>query len=306
MDTFQDAFISYGRADSKAFAVKLYQNLSDRDLNVWFDFEDIPLGVDFQNQIDDGIEKADNFLFIIAPHSINSPYCRKEIELALKCRKRIIPLLHVEQINRETWQQRYPKATDADWEAYQAKGLHSSFPNMHPEIGKINWVYFREGIDDFDKSFAGLLGIFERHKSYVHKHTYFLAKALEWERQQNQSRYLLVGEERQQAESWLKVKFKNEQPPCTPTNLHCEYITESIKNANNLMTQVFLSYAHEDKTVMEKIRNSLRREGFTVWTNTTDIQTGETFEKAIERGIEQADNIVYLLSPAALNSGRNG
>ena len=53
---------------------------------------------------------------------------------------------------------------------------------------------------------------------------------------------------------------------------------------------------------MEKIRNSLRRQGFTVWTNTTDIQTGETFEKAIGRGIEQADNIVYLLSPDALNS----
>ncbi|HEY9651943.1 MAG TPA: TIR domain-containing protein, partial [Coleofasciculaceae cyanobacterium] len=302
MNSFQNAFISYGRADSKAFALKLYQNLSDRGLKVWFDFEDIPLGVDFQNQIDDGIEKADNFLFIIAPHSINSPYCGKEIELALKRHKRIIPLLHVEQISRETWQQRYPQGTDADWEAYKAKGLHSSFPNMHPEIGKINWVYFREGIDDFDKSLAGLLELLERHKTYVHQHTYFLAKALEWERNQQQSRYLLVGEECQQARDWLKVRFKDEHPPCTPTDLHCEYITESIKNAQNLMTQVFLAYAHEDKPVMEQIRNSLRREGFTVWTNTTDIQTGEAFEKAIGRGIEQADNIVYLLSPDALNS----
>jgi WD40 repeat protein len=302
MNSFQDAFISYGRADSKAFALKLYQHLSDRDFKVWFDFENIPLGVDFQNQIDDGIEKADNFLFVIAPHSINSPYCGKEIELALKRHKRIIPLLHVEQISRDTWQQRYPQGTDAEWEAYQAKGLHSSFPNMHPEIGKINWVYFREGIDDFDQSFSGLLQLLERHKSYVHKHTYFLAKALEWEKHQQQSRYLLVGEERSSAQEWLKVHFKDEQPPCTPTDLHCEYITESIKSAHNLMTQVFLAYAHEDKAVMEKIRNSLRREGFTVWTNTTDIQTGETFEKAIQRGIEQADNIVYLLSPDALNS----
>ncbi|MEB3180588.1 MAG: TIR domain-containing protein [Nostocaceae cyanobacterium] len=302
MNSFQNVFISYGRADSKDFAVKLYQNLSDRGLKVWFDFQDIPLGVDFQNQIDDGIEKADNFLFIIAPHSINSPYCRKEIELAVKCHKRIIPLLHVEQISRQTWQQRYPQGTDADWEAYQAKGLDSSYRNMHPEISKINWVYFREGIDDFDKSLSGLLEIFQRHNSYVHQHTHFLAKALEWDRQQQQSRYLLVGEEKQQAQEWLKVRFKNEQPPCTPTDLHCEYITESIKNAQNLMTQVFLAYAHSDKPVMEKIRNSLRRSGFTVWTNSTDIQTGEAFEKAIKRGIEQTDNVVYLLSPEAINS----
>ncbi|NEP62539.1 MAG: TIR domain-containing protein [Symploca sp. SIO2G7] len=303
MYNFQDAFISYGRADSKAFATYLHQRLLEKGCKIWFDQNDIPLGVDFQNQIDDGIEKADNFLFIIAPHSINSRYCLKEIDLALQCHKRIIPLLHVEQINRETWQQRFPNGTDEEWEAYQVKGLHSSFPNMHPEIGKINWVYFREGMDDFEKSFLGLLELFERHKEYVHQHTYFFRKVLEWERHQKQFRYLLIGEEREQAEAWLKVRFENEQPPCIPTQRHCEYITESIKNAHNLMTQVFLSYAQPaDRSTMEQLRRSLMRECFTVWTNTTDIQTAEDFEDAINRGIEQADNFIYLLSPDSLTS----
>lgn len=99
MENLFDAFISYGRADSKAFATKLYGRLIEKGLKVWFDQNDIPLRVDFQKQIDDGIERAHNFLFIIAPHSVNSPYCLKEIELALKCYKRIIPLLHIEQIN---------------------------------------------------------------------------------------------------------------------------------------------------------------------------------------------------------------
>ncbi|MEQ9486000.1 TIR domain-containing protein [Coleofasciculus sp. F4-SAH-05] len=302
MNKFCNAFISYGRADSKAFATKLYDRLLKEGLKVWFDQNDIPLGVDFQNQIDDGIEKGHNFLFIIAPHSVNSPYCGKEIELALKRNKRIIPLLHVEQITQETWQQRNPKGTPQDWEAYQQKGLHSSFPNMHPAIGKINWVYFREGIDDFEQSFAGLIDLLKRHADYVEQHTQFLARALEWERHQKQTSYLLVGEERQQAEAWLKIRFKDEQPPCVPSDLHCEYITESIKNANNLMTQVFISYADEDRATMEKIRKSLRRESITVWTNTTDIQTGEAFEEAIKRGIEQADNVVYLLSPDSVMS----
>ncbi|HEY9671463.1 MAG TPA: TIR domain-containing protein, partial [Waterburya sp.] len=226
----------------------------------------------------------------------------KEIELAIKRRKRIIPLLHVEQISRETWQQRLPNGTDEEWEAYKAKGKHTVFTNMHPTIGKINWVYFREGIDNFENSFIGLIELVRRQADYVEQHTHLLAKALEWERHQKQHSWLLIGEDKQQAQDWLKIRFKDEQPPCNPTDLHCEYITESIKNANNLMTQVIISYADEDRATMEKIRNSLRREGITVWTNTTDIQTGEAFEEAIKRGIEQADNVVYLLSPDSVKS----
>ncbi|NES19215.1 MAG: TIR domain-containing protein [Symploca sp. SIO3E6] len=297
-----DAFISYGRADSLAFGKKLYTRLLEAGFKIWFDQNDIPLGVDFQNQIDDGIEKSHNFLFVIAPHAINSPYCLKEIELAIKRNKRIIPLLHVEQISRETWQQRKPKGTDEEWEAYKAKGRHSSFPNMHPTIGKINWVYFREGIDDFEQSLAGLIALFQRQADYVEQHTRLLEKALRWEKNKKKTSYLLTGEEKQQAQAWLKVRFKDKQPPCIPTDLHCEFITESIKNGDNLMTQVFLSYSNENRATMEKIRNSLRREGITVWTNTTDIQTGEDFEEAINRGIEQTDNLVYLLSPDSLNS----
>ena len=302
MTKFFDAFISYGRADSKDFALKLQSSLNKRGLEVWFDFNDIPLGVDFQNQIDDGIEKADHFLFVISPHSINSPYCLKEIELAIKCNKRIIPLLHVDEIDRETWLSRFPNGSLQDWEAYKAQGKHTSFANMHPTIGKINWVYFQEDKNDFDKSLADLIDLLGLHRDYVQQHTRFLNKALEWERNQKQTRYLLTGEEKEKAQAWLKIRFKDQQPPCVPSDLHCEFITESIKNGNNLMAQVFLSYAEEDRATMEKIRSSLRREGITVWTNTIDIKTGEDFVNSIKQGIEKADNLVYLLSPHAVKS----
>ena len=302
MTKFFNAFISYGRADSKDFALKLQSSLNKHGFKVWFDFNDIPLGVDFQNQIDDGIEKADNFLFIISPHSINSPYCRKEIELAIKCNKRIIPLLHVDEINRETWLSRNLNGTDENWEAYKAQGKHTCFVNMHPTIGKINWVYFQEDKNDFDKSLADLVNLLGLHGDYVQQHTRFLNKALEWERNQKQTSYLLVGEEKQLAQNWLKIRFCEQQPPCVPSDLHCEYITESIKNGNNLMTMVFLSYAQEDRATMEKIRALLRREGITVWTNTTDIHTGEDFVNSFKRGIEKADNLVYLLSPDSIKS----
>ncbi|HEY9607076.1 MAG TPA: toll/interleukin-1 receptor domain-containing protein, partial [Allocoleopsis sp.] len=276
MKTLFDAFISYGRADSKAFATNLHKRLLEEGFKVWFDQNDIPLGVDFQNQIDDGIEQSHNFLFIIAPHSVKSPYCLKEIELAVKRHKRIIPLLHVEP--NDCWDK------------------------MHPTIGKINWVYFREEQDNFDQSFAGLVSLIRKHADYVEQHTRFLVKALAWERNQKQTRYLLIGEERVQAESWLKVRFKNEQPPCIPTDLHCEYICESTKNANNLLTQVFLAYSDKDRAVLEKIGKSLMREGFTIWTNRTDIRTGTQFQTEIDRGIEGADNVIYLISPDSIQS----
>ncbi|MGK7876517.1 MAG: toll/interleukin-1 receptor domain-containing protein [Xenococcaceae cyanobacterium] len=301
MKNFFDAFISYGRADSKNFATKLNEKLTAQGFNVWFDKEDIPLAVDFQEQINDGIEKAHNFIFIIAPHSVNSPYCLKEIELAIKHNKRIIPLLHVEQISRETWQERNPNKTEVEWQEYQAKGLHSSEPNMHPTISKINWVYFRENEDDFDASLAGLVEAIHNHADYVQQHTRYLIKALEWSRNQKQTNYLLVGEERHQASAWLRRKF-DEQSPCIPTDLQCEFISESTKNANNLMTQVFLSYSEKDEGIKEKIRKTLMRESFTIWTNKTDIKTGTAFQLAINQGIEGADNFVYLISPDSLKS----
>ena len=205
MDLF-DIFISYGREDSKAFAIELNRQLTEQGLITWFDQEDIPLAVDYQKQINTGIEKAHNFIFIIAPRSVNSPYCLKEIELAIKLNKRIIPLLHVAEISQEIWQERNPKETKEDWQEYQSKGLHSSEQNMNPIIKKLNWVYFREN-DNFETSFSGLLKIIDRHKDYVDHHTNLLVRALEWERNQKQTNYLLIGEERQKAENWLKEKF---------------------------------------------------------------------------------------------------
>ncbi|MDJ0705956.1 MAG: TIR domain-containing protein [Leptolyngbyaceae cyanobacterium MO_188.B28] len=302
MTGFQDVFISYGRDDSKAFAAKLHQRLMAEGLEVWFDFEDIPLGVDFQSEINGGIEKAHNFLFVISPSSVNSKYCLKEIEHALKHNKRIIPLLYVEEIDQETWRQRNPDGTDEEWEAFKAARKNVALENMHPEVRKINWVYFREGIDDFEKSLAGLLDIFYRHQDYVRQHTYWLNQALTWEQHRKKSRYLLIGEERQQAEDWLKIHFEYEQPPCLPTDLHCEFITESIKHANNRMSQVFLAHAEEDAVLAEKVRHSLIRGGITVWTSGRDIETGEDFQAAINRAIKEADNLVYLLSSASLQS----
>lgn len=276
MKPFYDVFISYGRADSKAFAIELNERLIKEGLNVWFDQKDIPPAVDFQTQINDGIEKAHNFIFIIAPHSVKSPYCLKEIELAVKYNKRIIPLLHV--------------------------NCDRLLDSMHPTIRKLNWLFFEEEINNFEESFAGLINVIGQHSDYVEKHTGIFVKALKWLKNQKQTSYLLSNQERSEAQSWLKKNFPDQQPPCEPTDLHCEFICESIKNANNLMTEVFIAHAEKDEKFTEKIRKTLQRQGLTIWTYETDIKTGTQFLEEINKGIEQADNVIYLISAEALQS----
>ncbi|MDJ0580775.1 TIR domain-containing protein [Crocosphaera sp.] len=297
-----DIFISYGRADSKDFAIKLYESLKAENILAWFDQNDIPLAVDFQEQINEGIEKSDNFVFIISPHSVNSPYCLKEIKWALKYNKRIIPLLHVETISWETWQERNPSKTEIQWQEDQQRGLHSSYDNMHPEISKINWVYFQEDIYNFENSLKDLVKTIEKNRDYVEQHTRYLVQSLEWENNQRRSNYLLIEQQSRQAERWLKKRFIEEQPPCVPTDLQCEFITESIQNGNNLMSDVFIAHGEKDEEITDKINRTLRRECLTIWLAKLDIETGTTFQDEINKGIEEADNIIYLISSQSLQS----
>jgi hypothetical protein len=295
-----DLFISYGRIDSKVFATKLHNRLQKLGYQVWFDQEDIPLGVDFQEQIDDGLGKSDNFVFIISPHSVNSSYCAKEIALALEYRKRIIPILHVEEISQATWHQRNPQGNTHQWLQYKAEGRHSSFVNMPREIGKINWIYGRETIDDFERVLINLQQLLQHHQGYVYSHTTLLHQALTWERHQRQDAYLLIGEVCQQAKAWLTQDFELEQPPCIPTDLHCEFIGESLKYSQNNQTQVYLAYGEQDGAIAEQIYRALLRQAWTIWTRTIDLNTSTGRQREIEQAIEGTDNLVCLLSPDAL------
>ncbi len=300
MTSFKDVFISYGRADSKEFAIKLKNRLVQTGFSVWLDLNDIPLGIDFQKHIDNSLPRAHNVLFVVSPYAVDSEYCDLELERALKFKKRIIPLIHVEEISRETWQQRYPEGTDADWKLYQAEGRHSIYPNMHPAIRKLNWAFFQEETTDFEQSAQALITLLKTETAYVHRHTQLLNQALSWMGNQCQTRYLLTGKACQSATDWLTAK--NELASCQPSELHCEFICQSIKNAQNLMCQVFLSFAAEDEEAAQKIRRSLSQQAITVWDSRTDVLTGEDFLTATYRGIEQADNLIYLVSPDAVES----
>ncbi|WP_071592889.1 toll/interleukin-1 receptor domain-containing protein [Pleurocapsa sp. PCC 7319] len=270
MSSFFDAFISYGHTESQKFVTKLYERLTEVGLKVWIDQRDIDDSVKWQKEIDRGIETAHNLIFIVTPHAVKSPYCLIELELAVKYNKRLIPLLHVEP--SDCWDR------------------------VHPAIAEIQFIFFQDGIDDFEDSFERLVSSIKHQADYIEQHTRYLVKALEWERHQKQTNYLLIGEDRNKAESWLRVRFKEKQQPCIPTDLHCEYICESSKNAQNLLTQVFICHDEKDSLVRDRLVKQLHREGITTWTNRSDIPSGSEFQEEINKGIEGTDNLVYLVS----------
>lgn len=302
MNQFYDLFISYGRIDSKAFATELHRRLTEEGYRVWFDQNDIPLAVDFQEQINDGIAKAHNFLFVISPHAVNSPYCAKELSLAQHFGKRIIPVMHVESISYEIWQTRHPSGTLEDWQTYQTEGRHTSYTHLDAVVRKLNWIFFRDHQDDPEAAYAGLIQTMSRHQDYVQQHTYLLIRALSWQQHQHQSSYLLTGPNRIEAEAWLKRHFDEEQAPCEPIPLQTNFVCASLKYADNWMTQVFLAHSETDHAMEERVRLSLMREGITVWSSKVDIQSGQDFQAEIDRGIENTDNLMILLSTAAINS----
>lgn len=81
-----DVFISYSRRD-KAFAQQVVTALTDQHYDVWVDFEDIPFATDWWEEICAGIESADAVIFIISPDSLESDYCRLEVNHAVKNKK---------------------------------------------------------------------------------------------------------------------------------------------------------------------------------------------------------------------------
>jgi WD40 repeat protein len=203
-------FISYSRADTY-FVQKLHSRLQEDGRDIWVDWEDIPLTADWWNEIQEGIEGSDTFLFIISPDSVASEVCRKEIEHAVDRHKRLIPILYRD----------VERSQQAD---------------LHPSISSHNWIFFREE-DDFDEALKKLTVALNTDLDYLREHTRLLIRAIEWNTQNRDNGFLLNRKEMLRAEEWLTTSM-NRSP--SPTELHTEYILAS-KRIENRRQRTLLS-----------------------------------------------------------------
>ncbi len=194
-----DVFISYSRRD-KDFVQALDKAFKSKSREVWVDWEDIPLAADWMREIHNGIETADNFLFVISPDSVASEICTQELTYAIDHHKRIVPILR------------------RDVPDYKA---------LHKHISSHNWIYFRES-DDFDRSFESLLTTIDTDLNHVRSHTRLLSHALEWNEKGQDSSLLLRGNDLLEAENWL-AQSVDKHPQ--PTPIQSQYIFASRKAA---------------------------------------------------------------------------
>jgi WD40 repeat protein len=201
-------FISYSRKDLIT-AEKIINALTKDDLVPWVDWKSIPKGEKFEREIQQGIEEADVFLFLISPDSIQSNWCYKEIDHAVSNAKRIIPIV----------------IRDTDSKI------------IHPEISKRNWIFNRDHQDDFNAAIEETLKTIQTNYEWVKYHTKLQVKALDWGRRKDSSR-LLWGRELREAEEQFSQIGISDDPQ--PTDFQRQYILTSRRNEERQRRQISL------------------------------------------------------------------
>src|SRR5438105_4940598 len=67
------------------------------------------------------------------------------------------------------------------------------------------------------------------------------------------------------------------------------------------MADVFISYAHEDEDLVERLRAALERRGREVWSD-TEIEPADRWKDAAHEAIERSDAVLFVVSVASLAS----
>ena len=88
-------FLSYGRDSFVEEVRALKVALEARGHQVWFDEEQLGIGLDWEDRIERGLEWCDRVVLTMTPHSVRRPdgYCLNELAKALERQKTIIPVL---------------------------------------------------------------------------------------------------------------------------------------------------------------------------------------------------------------------
>lgn len=96
-------FLSYGRDQYAADALRIKADLQDCGHEVWFDLERLTAGRDWERYIDEGLAWCETVVLLMTPHAVRrrdprdpasrDGYCLNEIARAIERNKPIIPVL---------------------------------------------------------------------------------------------------------------------------------------------------------------------------------------------------------------------
>jgi hypothetical protein len=101
----ESIFVSYSSTD-RTFAVSFTEELKKLGANVWIDQLGIGLGENWDNAIEEALEKSDTVMLILSPTSVESPNVQDEVSIAINTDKKFVPILIKECDLPMRWQRR--------------------------------------------------------------------------------------------------------------------------------------------------------------------------------------------------------
>ncbi len=180
-----DVFISYSRQDGD-FVRRLFDIIQAKGRDAWVDWQSIDYSTKWWEAICEGIDQANNFVFVISPHSLDSKYCHDELVYARSKGKRTIPL-YFQTIDEAQWL-RQPLSEQAreNWK----------FLNT---IQFINW----DPDQSLDRVANALIATADINPEYAQSHTDLLLAHKAWKKAGKNQGFLLRGARLVDAEQWL-------------------------------------------------------------------------------------------------------
>ena len=216
-----DVFISYSRRDI-AFARLLREALQQSQIDTWIDWERIPVGERWWQEITEAIEGANIFMLLISRHSIGSKVCRDEIELALKNHKRVVPVL-VDKLTPEEIGGLAPDLPQFNWVVFERDQIFrvEVDPAATSDKAEDREVAFPK-LPQFQEALSKLSVAIHTDWEWVKYHTGLQVEALRWDNNHRDPSYLIRGSALEEAEQQL-IRAAGHDP--APTSLQVEFAT---------------------------------------------------------------------------------
>jgi len=221
-----DVFISYSRKDI-AFARLLQESLKQSQVDTWIDWERIPVGEKWWNEICEAIQNANVFMFIISNNSIGSNVCKDEINQALKNNKRIIPII-VDDLKPDVIKEFAPELPQFNWIIFARDQIFHIEENPENRSEKLeDRQVALPAPPHFDEALEKLNKAIHTDWEWVKYHTRLQVNALLWESNQRNPSYLIRGSALDESEQQL-LRASGKDP--RPTDLQLEFVTASRKD----------------------------------------------------------------------------
>ena len=216
-----DVFISYSRRDI-AFARLIREALQQSDIDTWIDWDRIPVGERWWQEITGAIEGANVFMLLISRNSIGSKVCRDEIELALANHKRIVPLL-VDQLTPDEIAGLAPDLPQFNWVVFERDKIFrlEVDPNASSEKAEDREIALAK-MPQFEEALRKLSVAIHTDWEWVKYHTGLQVEALRWDNNHRDPSYLIRGSALEEAEQQL-IRAAGRDP--APTSLQVEFVT---------------------------------------------------------------------------------